>query len=625
MADKLLRASREVDSIFHLKEEGWEFLSYDDTPETGFLIRDARQDPNKHRLEILYWQQEGGQDDAQFVLDGETGNLGIGAINPTDRLTLRGGALAFQPAAQDHSEMGLDYDAASQSLRIRARTGNATGLDKDVLTINQGGEVAASALRANSLQANSLQAHGANQSLTIASAGTGALLLNPAGGNVGIGKQPTTAKLEVNGTVKATAFEGSGAGLTAIKAASITDGKLTANQLPDLGDLNGKLPAEKISGQLSQWTTRGSAIAYNGKVGIGPLTDQGSRDAAAAAKMQAVREAAASAQAVYAATQSLMEGVRTNRDPFDKPRTLLKPDDYSAIVTSTQQAANAATAELPGSGATVLQIIYAPSKVGKQAETAVTQAQALYDKVTKDTKEANERFGPDIGGYSMGGRWMEAVKPAIENLTELCNALKSRIADARPKASRALQAFPLFPANVESVESTKLTVSGDSYLNGSLMCTNNIIGIGSIQGANSDLAENYLSEMDLAAADVVCLDQRQDRIILSDKPNDPLVIGVISSAPGFLLNAAGESSKASGTLAYPVALCGRVPCKVTAENGPIQRGDLLTSSSTPGHAMKALPVHFDGIAIHRPGTIIGKALEAWPAGLGVIDILVNLR
>lgn len=75
----------------------------------------------------------------------------------------------------------------------------------------------------------------------------------------------------------------------------------------------------------------------------------------------------------------------------------------------------------------------------------------------------------------------------------------------------------------------------------------------------------------------------------------------------------------------PLAVVGVVPVKVTAENGAIQPGDLLTTSATPGHAMKASPVNLSGIELYRPGTIIGKALEPWTAGAGVIQVLVVLQ
>ncbi len=70
-----------------------------------------------------------------------------------------------------------------------------------------------------------------------------------------------------------------------------------------------------------------------------------------------------------------------------------------------------------------------------------------------------------------------------------------------------------------------------------------------------------------------------------------LVIGIISTAPGTLLN---SNAKDTRERLFPVALCGRVPCKVTDENGPIRRGDLLTASSTPGYAMKAKPIEMEG-------------------------------
>ncbi len=142
-----------------------------------------------------------------------------------------------------------------------------------------------------------------------------------------------------------------------------------------------------------------------------------------------------------------------------------------------------------------------------------------------------------------------------------------------------------------------------------------------------DLAENYFSDMEIEAGDVVCLDPKDDRIVRSERANDSLVLGVISTQPGLLLNAEhGEADDLKdGKRAYPVALSGRVPCRVTAENGPITRGDLLTSSSMRGHAMKATPRIVDGMELHAPGTIIGKALESLTEGVGIIEVFVTLR
>ncbi len=82
---------------------------------------------------------------------------------------------------------------------------------------------------------------------------------------------------------------------------------------------------------------------------------------------------------------------------------------------------------------------------------------------------------------------------------------------------------------------------------------------------------------------------------------------------------------ASNDHRVPVALVGTVPVKVVAENGPIHPGDLLTTSSTTGHAMRAEPVMVQGVAVYPTGAIIGKALESLAAGSGVIQVLLLQR
>ena len=69
----------------------------------------------------------------------------------------------------------------------------------------------------------------------------------------------------------------------------------------------------------------------------------------------------------------------------------------------------------------------------------------------------------------------------------------------------------------------------------------------------------------------------------------------------------------------PLAVVGIVPCKVTAQNGPIREGDLLVTSSRAGYAMK-------GVDRRRMlGAVVGKALEPLDKGDGVIQVLVTLQ
>ena len=69
----------------------------------------------------------------------------------------------------------------------------------------------------------------------------------------------------------------------------------------------------------------------------------------------------------------------------------------------------------------------------------------------------------------------------------------------------------------------------------------------------------------------------------------------------------------------PLAMIGIVPCKVSAENGAISRGDLLVTSSTAAHAMKGTDM------TRMTGAIVGKALEPLASGTGTIVVAVTLQ
>ena len=141
---------------------------------------------------------------------------------------------------------------------------------------------------------------------------------------------------------------------------------------------------------------------------------------------------------------------------------------------------------------------------------------------------------------------------------------------------------------------------------------------GGWQGA-ADYAELMTTDGDPAAyepGDVLVISTDTDRsVVLSSTPYSTMVVGVYSERPGFVGSSHPMEVQRDGEI--PVAVVGIVPCKVSAENGPISRGDLLVTSSTPGHAMRA-----DN---PPPGTILGKALEPLESGTGVILVLVTLQ
>jgi hypothetical protein len=147
----------------------------------------------------------------------------------------------------------------------------------------------------------------------------------------------------------------------------------------------------------------------------------------------------------------------------------------------------------------------------------------------------------------------------------------------------------------------------------------NIKVSGNINAKYQDVAEWVDSSQELAAGTVVVLDSsRSNHVIAATKSYDSRIAGVISLQPGLTL---GE--EAEGRVL--VATTGRVRVKVDATKAPIQIGDLLVTSNREGLAMKSLPVDVGGVRMHRPGTLIGKALEPLTKGTGEILVLLSLQ
>jgi len=129
--------------------------------------------------------------------------------------------------------------------------------------------------------------------------------------------------------------------------------------------------------------------------------------------------------------------------------------------------------------------------------------------------------------------------------------------------------------------------------------------------SGADLAEIYYTkETDLAAGHVVSIDStHQVGVKKSQQAYDQTVLGVVATKPGYILGVGEVKSEYRPVL---LALSGRVPVKISEENGPIAIGDSLTASSTPGYAMKAV----------KTGQTLGRALTA-PDDNGNVLMFVN--
>ena len=153
--------------------------------------------------------------------------------------------------------------------------------------------------------------------------------------------------------------------------------------------------------------------------------------------------------------------------------------------------------------------------------------------------------------------------------------------------------------------------NGDHTVNGTVTVVQDIIL------SNADCAEEFDVADSAGPGTVMVIDDDQ-ALRPSAEPYDRRVAGVISGGgeykPALLLDRRTSSRPRSA-----VALVGKVCCKVDADHGPVRVGDLLTTSSTPGHAMRASDRD------RAFGAVIGKALQPLASGQGLIPILVALQ
>jgi hypothetical protein len=154
----------------------------------------------------------------------------------------------------------------------------------------------------------------------------------------------------------------------------------------------------------------------------------------------------------------------------------------------------------------------------------------------------------------------------------------------------------------------------------------NVLVTGDISLWNADCAEEFdIVEENVEAGTVMVLTE-SGSLQPSYEEYDKKVAGIVSGASGYKpaivldrQNSEDQSEKNANKDRMPIALMGKVYCKVDAQNSSIEIGDLLTTSSTKGYAMKA------DDPMKAFGAVIGKALGSIKHGLGMIPVLVSLQ
>jgi len=148
----------------------------------------------------------------------------------------------------------------------------------------------------------------------------------------------------------------------------------------------------------------------------------------------------------------------------------------------------------------------------------------------------------------------------------------------------------------------------------------NVVVTGEISFPGADFAEDFTVEAgSVADPGTVMILSGTGALVPSERPYEKKVVGVVAGGGSFHSGIVMDKQADSDLQRQPIALVGKVFCKVDAAYGSIDVGDLLTSSPTRGHAMRA------GDPAMAFGTVIGKAMAPLDEGVGMIPILISLQ
>jgi hypothetical protein len=149
--------------------------------------------------------------------------------------------------------------------------------------------------------------------------------------------------------------------------------------------------------------------------------------------------------------------------------------------------------------------------------------------------------------------------------------------------------------------------------------TGTITASGDIILTQADCSEDFDVEAEQVEPGSVMVIYNERSLKESDSAYDSRVAGVVSGAGDYRPALILDRQPASNASRAPIALSGKVFCKVDADYSPIDVGDLLVTSPTRGHAMKATNY------TRAFGAVLGKALRGFENGRGLIPILVSLQ
>lgn len=438
-------------------------------------------------------------------------------------------------------------------------------------------------------------------------------------GNVGIGTTTPTERLEVagnlrlsssgaltfsDGTSMSTAAKpfalsaadtsvsvtpGTSGATIRVNSAAITSSHLAANSVTSAAIADGAVTGTKIaSGAISRDAVAGVAATLGANSYIGDQTIRGGLFAHNYA-------ATGTAQAIQGRTDSnagiAIQAITSSTTGSTIALQATNSSNAGTVITADATSASGTTFGLRSTTA---------GGGGSAAITATSSATYATDPTYGVRAQANSQYGIGLFTYA-------------SSFTGSTRGIAAKVESPSGVAGE----FTNFAGGViltgynNTNRVFRLDGTGDLWLDGTVHT-----------GGGADFAEMVAitgSRTLYSPGDVLVISSDSDRTLgLSSEPYSTTVAGVYSTKPG-LLGSQHSQNVSQPESEIPLAVIGIVPCKVTTENGPIHRGDLLVTSSTLGYAMKATD------RSRMIGAIVGKSLSNLDSGSGTIEILVTLQ
>ena len=250
---------------------------------------------------------------------------------------------------------------------------------------------------------------------------------------------------------------------------------------------------------------------------------------------------------------------------------------------------------------------------------------------------------PQVGTVTTNGNWCrsngtlincDVAAPVTNEIDPQVGTLTNGLwCTSNGSAVNCTSAAPL--TSCGACSGSFLALTGGT-ISGNLTVTGTITA-GVYAGGSCDVAERYQSTLEsinaLEPGDIIAISYNNAlKVEKVNSPYNKMAIGVYSTDPLITL---GDTAEAKDRNDPPVALVGRVPVKVTTENGPVKVGDLIVSSSKPGYGMScrlkdldlSLPEdeRWQILADNERcrNAAIGKALENLESGEGRIVVFLT--